>query len=114
MLCDNGHSNSIRFTLFLLFTVLAGAGFVFRCRSRVRSWELFVLFYLPFLFLWEEDRYLFPLIPLYIAYALGGLPLLLRLCKVGKWQWLVVTIFLAAIGVSYGAKYSMLDVHQLP
>lgn len=72
---DNGYSDLLRYATFIILAVLAATGFVIRLRSSVTVVELFPLFYLiPFVFYvytWQQ-RYLIPILPLFIFWALIG------------------------------------------
>ena len=107
---SNGRSTAVRSLLFMLTAALAVAGGLSQSRRRIRSWEIFAVLYVPLLFFWEEDRYLFPLIPLYAAYMLGGVEWL-GAWKGRKWQTWALTLLLSAVGLSYVSEYSTLNLH---
>jgi 4-amino-4-deoxy-L-arabinose transferase-like glycosyltransferase len=72
---DNGYSAYLRYATFVVLAALAVAGFVIRLRKRITIVELFPLFYvIPFIFyvyVWQQ-RYLIPILPLFIFWALIG------------------------------------------
>jgi hypothetical protein len=109
---DNGHVNAARLALFLVTAIFAAVGFLLQCRKRIGAWETFIVFYIPLLFIWEEDRYLYPLTPLYFAYVLQGITAL-GVWKGRKLQNWVFALLILALGLSYAGKYSVVDLAPL-
>lgn len=72
---DNGYSPYLRYATFVVLAVLAVTGFVIRLRKNITIVELFPLFYLiPFVFYvytWQQ-RYLLPILPLFVFWTLLG------------------------------------------
>ena len=109
---DNGHSKALRLAMSSLITALAAGGLLLQLRRRVRIFEIFAALYLPVLFVWEEDRYLFPLIPLYVVYLLGGIEWLgTRMER--RFHIYLFAVVMAVVGISYAGKYSTLDLHAV-
>jgi len=110
---DNGYAQTPRLILFLIFTCLAAIGYATRLRERLSVWEIFAPMYLLALLVWtgRAQRYLLPLIPLLLLYALEGLrrllagrPPVLRRAVVA----LVATVFIG----TYAARYSTMDLTE--
>lgn len=101
---SNGYLRGAAYLLAVLLSALAGVAFLRRLRERPGAMELYVLFYLALLVMWPSGsgwRYLYPLYPLYVLYVIrGARPLAERLGKP------VLVALLAAIGVSFAARYS--------
>jgi len=73
---DSGYSDYLRYATFVVLAALAFTGFLVRLRERITIVELFPFFYLiPFVFyvyVWQQ-RYLIPILPLFIFWALFGI-----------------------------------------
>jgi hypothetical protein len=113
LLWDNGHSKMARLAIFVTLSTLAAMGLYSQLRQRIRVWEIFAAMYLPALCIWEEARYLFPLIPLYVLYILRGVEWL-GARKGRHVQNSLVAMLLIAIALSYTGKYATLDLHHMP
>jgi len=111
VLWDNGYSSVLRSTLFLIVCVLAIIGYVKRIKGGVTVFEIFLPLYLipvivvPIAY---GTRYLIPVIPLYVFYALVGVKKL-SFFEREKLERPVFIILIAAIFVSYGGKYLKTD-----
>lgn len=72
---DNGYSSAGQTVLYTVLVGLALRGVWICCRRRWTGVEFFSLFYLAFivLFPWGGRRYLIPIMPMFVLYALVGL-----------------------------------------
>lgn len=111
---DNGHGKPLRWVLFLIFCVLALAGLFRQLRQGLRVWEVFTIFYVALLLVWEqmESRYLFPLFPLFLLYAFSGMQWLMRTRAI-RAQVLAFGLILAAVGANYAAYYAAIDLRSV-
>jgi hypothetical protein len=113
LLWDNGHSKAARLAIFVTLSTLAAIGLYSQLRQRIRAWELFAAMYLPALCIWEEARYLFPLIPLYVLYILKGVEWL-GVRKERQVRNGLAAAFLILIALSYTGKYTTVNLHDVP
>jgi hypothetical protein len=113
LLWDNGYSKMARLAIFAALSTLAAIGLYSQLRQRIRVWEIFAAMYLPALCIWEEARYLFPLIPLYLLYILKGVEWI-GVRKERHVQNGLAAVLLIAIALSYTGKYATLDLHHMP
>ncbi len=107
----NGYFQSPAGAIFLGVTGLAVLGYVDTVRRKITFPEVFFAIYTAFIFLWpcyQGERFLLPVIPLWVFYALRGLshPWIARRERLAK--GLFAAIVLAAV-VSYAAHYSSID-----
>lgn len=72
---DNGHSHAAQWVLFAVLVGLVLRGSWLRCRQKWTSVEFFSVLYMAFimLFPWGGRRYLIPVMPLFVLYALVGM-----------------------------------------
>jgi hypothetical protein len=92
--------------LFGLVTFLAVLGYVDRLRRRVTVCEAFAAIYLVVILLWpsyQGERYLYPIVPLYLFYAFGGLEHRWIAGRARLRRAVVATLALA-IGLTYAAR----------
>ena len=102
----NGHSALLLHAVIAATALLAVAGLVGRLRSQVTVLEIFVLLYpLPVVTYLGAGgvRYLIPLVPFYLFYALWAVDRLGRSRPLAARAVLVA--WLAMIGLSYGLRY---------
>lgn len=91
--------------------LLASAGFVWRAQRRIGVCEVFAVLYVAVICLWpsyEAERYLYPVIPLWMFYAFCGFehPWLARRPALGRTVW---GLLLAGAALSYAGRYATLD-----
>lgn len=120
---DNGYSDILQMLFYAVLVGFALYGAWLRCRQRWTSIEFFSLFYLALivLFPWGGRRYLIPVMPVFVFYALVGMRALTERWFVAspvgsdssagtasKFAFaLPVTITLAVLA-TFGLKYSTL------
>jgi len=112
---SNGYWKAPAAVLFLLVTALSGLGFVQRLRQRVRALDVFCLLYLAAILAWpsyQGERYLYPLLPLWLFYSLHGLrhPWLAARPRLGR--TLVAGVVLVVAG-SYVARWTDLGLEAI-
>ena len=72
----NGYSRPLAVALFAAVTLLALLGYAESVRRRIGTCEVFMAIYPAAIFLWptyQGARFLYPILPLYLFYALKGL-----------------------------------------
>jgi hypothetical protein len=115
VLWDNGRSEAVHASLFVIFNGLVIAGYLAKVRRRLDVQDVFAIVYpviLVFLPPRATIRYLIPVIPLYAFYGLLGLRCLAsRRPAVERAAFIVL---LAAIAGSYVSKYSTTDFGPFP
>jgi hypothetical protein len=116
VLWEDGLSPLVTGALLVVASGLAVVGFVLRMARGPGAGELFVLCYLPPVVLFpalQGARYLIPVLPLYLAYALLGLQRCLGLlpyrARVAGLAALALTVAL-----NYGAAHARADLGPLP
>ena len=114
-LWSNGRSRHLMFGFFAFTLIVALVGFGVQISRKIRVHEAFALFYLPALFYWMEIRYLIPIIPLYLFYAILGMIWLLRRtpawCSAAAYSGLLVVVAVTyASEYHYGKPAGSLDV----
>ena len=79
-LWKNGYTKAVTSAVAIAFLLFAASGYIGRIKERVRGYEIFVPLYFAAITVYSaitptgaNIRYLIPLIPLYIFYALGGI-----------------------------------------
>jgi len=138
---SNGYSKPAAAALCLAASVLALVGFVHRVRERVTVLESLTVIYLAVILAWpsyQGQRYLYPLAPLYLFYAVLGLrhagwrgrlarpwqaapdnavltragkpPVAPRAVAARGW---VTAVLLLAVAASYLARYTTMDFRDL-
>ncbi len=111
----NGYLPAVKMLLFAVLTLLAFVGYIIRLRTKISYLEIFpVLYMIPIVIAPAVygTRYLIPVIPLYVYYALAALnewPVLQRKKLAGGVFWVLTAI----IAVSYAAKYTSVDYGPL-
>lgn len=111
---DNGYSKLLRVGLTLVMYGLAAIGFLGQLRKKVTFIELFVTFYTLCVVLVPMDggvRYLLPVVPFYIFYALQGLRALPQPKGFRNAAFAAIT---AAALVTYVSGYSTYDFKEIP
>jgi hypothetical protein len=103
----NGFSGIIMRVVFLTINGLAIWGYVADLRRGVSTLAIFLVLYVATILSWphyQGIRYLFPVLPLYLFYALAGLEEAAR-------RWfpsagsLPLKVFLVAVAVTYATRY---------
>jgi len=102
----NGHFQTPSMVLFAAMSLLAVFGYVESLRRRITVCEAFAAFYVAVILLWpsyQGERYLYPVIPLYVCYALRGLahPWFAGRARLRRG---VVAALVLAIGLTYAAR----------
>jgi len=113
---SNGHWALPAAMLAGVSLVLAALGCVAQARRRIRVDAVCALLYLLVVLLWpsyEAERYLYPLMPLWVFYTFCGLEHVLFVQRPGL-RRTVLTLFLAAAALSYAGRYATLDWGPLP
>ena len=106
-LWSNGHSRDLALAFFAFTLIIAAVGLGVQLSRKIRVQDAFGLLYLPALFYWMEMRYLIPLIPLYLFYAILGLMWLMR--QTPRWPAIAVfSVILAAVALTYASDYQTL------
>ena len=107
---DNGHSKLVTRALLVLVSLLAALGLRRIIKDGVTILEVFLGLYLVALVVtpFTDDRYLFPIIPLYFFYAGIGAMELRSLVRGHVWQYAPI-IVAGALILSYSSKYTTLD-----
>jgi len=107
-LWENGYSKSGRIALFIIVTLLAAFGYLIRLLGRWTILEIYPPIYLTaimFVPVAGGGRYLFPVVPLYVFYALHGLrELSVRLDLDPRMVYPAILL----IGAVYISRYSTL------
>jgi hypothetical protein len=112
----NGYSGFLMRALFLSVNGLAVLGYAARLRLGPTAAEVFPVLYVAVILLWPDFqgiRYLFPVVPLYVFYALDGLRLAAERLRRGS-AARAAAVLLALIAASYAARYTTLDFGPLP
>jgi hypothetical protein len=115
-LVENGYSSLVRNLLFGAVSLLALIGYLWRLRRRLTILEIFVPAYVLILIIWPYHqglRYLIPVLPLYLFYALVGIEQLPAFGKTDM-RRAVFGVVIAAVAVSYAAHYTRFDYGPLP
>jgi len=108
---SNGYSHALAAAVFVLVTLLAALGYWRRARSRLTALEIFLALYLAVVLLWpgyQAERYLYPILPLWLYYALEGLLHPWFASRPLLWRTLAVGLALVVAG-SYAFRYTRLD-----
>jgi len=111
----NGYSNALRGGIFVTLTGLAAVGYFSRVgKGRITCFELFVPFYLiPFIVfpIALDQRFLFPLMPLYLFYVFVGLQAVSGLSGFNrpKIEKVAFAGILLAVFASYAGQYTKLS-----
>jgi hypothetical protein len=108
---SNGYCQPAAGLLASCVTLLALVGYRQRWRNKPTVYEIFAPLYLGTILLWPGyagERYLYPILPLWLFYGLVGLrhPLLLARPRL---RGLLIGGLLAAVSVSYVARYTKAD-----
>ena len=111
----NGYNKPLAVALFAAVTLLALLGYAESVRRRIGTCEVFVVIYPAAIFLWptyQGVRFLYPILPLYLFYALKGLahPWLARRPKLRR---ATVASLAVAVGLSYAAMATTMEFGPL-
>ncbi len=106
--CSNGYLKPVAAAIALVVTWLAAIGFIDRVRHKLSILETLSVIYLSVILAWpsyQGQRYLYPLVPIYVFYAMWGLrhPWLAQRVQV---QRALAWGLAAAIALSYAACYT--------
>ena len=117
-LWENGYSNGVRRVLFLGAAAVAAVGYVSSWRARVSVLHLFPPLYLAPVLAWpsyQGMRFLIPVLPFYFCYCVLGVRWIdAAAARRGLAKKAGLTLFLTAIAVSYGARYTTLEFGPFP
>ena len=117
-LWENGDSNGVRRVLFLGAAAVAAVGYVSSWRARVSVLHLFPPLYLAPVLAWpsyQGMRFLIPVLPFYFCYCVLGVRWIdAAAARRGLAKKAGLTLFLTAIAVSYGARYTTLEFGPFP
>lgn len=112
-LWDNGHSRVLRLALTVTMSLLAIVGFLWRAVRRITYFEIFVVLHSMVCILVPLEgglRYLIPIIPFYMLYALKGVSVL----PVSGRTVRAINVALAiAIGLTYIGRYTQMEFHEI-
>jgi hypothetical protein len=111
----NGYSKPAAGVLFAAVSLLAVLGYGGSLRRPIAAREIFPAIYLAVVLLWpsyQGIRFLFPIFPLYLFYALRGLehPWLAGRPRLRR---VVAVVLLAAVGLSYVASATRIEIGPL-
>jgi len=117
-LWENGYSDTLRKGAFLAAAALATVGFVTSSARRPGVLHIFPCLYLGPVLFWpafQGFRFLVPVVPFFFAYGLAGARAIDgRLERRLGVRHLVFTAFLAAVTLSYAARYTTLQFGPFP
>jgi 4-amino-4-deoxy-L-arabinose transferase-like glycosyltransferase len=113
---DNGHSPALRLALYLPLLALAGLGYATRLRNGLGVREAFVPLYLAAICVWPSaewgQRFLLPLLPLFLVYVWHGLLTLSALAPaLARPAGVCLTV---AVLAAYVGQYARQDFGPLP
>lgn len=126
---DNGYSDILQMLLYAVLVGFTLYGAWLRCRQRWTSIEFFSLFYLALivLFPWGGRRYLIPVIPVFVFYALVGMRALatrwpatnplesgFNAGTAGKFAFALPLAITLAVLTTFILKYSTLPWRTIP
>jgi hypothetical protein len=111
----NGYSKPLAVAVFTAVTLLAFLGYAASVRRHIGTCEVFIILYPLAIFLWpsyQGVRFLYPILPLYLFYALKGLehPWLARRAKLRR---ATIASLAAAVAVSYAAMATTMEFGPL-
>jgi hypothetical protein len=111
----NGYSKPLAVAVFAAVTLLAFLGYAASVRRRVGTREVFIIVYPLAIFLWpsyQGVRFLYPILPLYLFYALKGLehPWLARR---ETFRRATIASLAVAVGLSYAAMATTMEFGPL-
>lgn len=112
----NGYLKAPSLVLFALVSFLAVLGYVVSLRRRITVCEIFMALYLAVILLWpsyQGERYFYPIVPLYLFYALRGLEHRRIAGREGLHRAVVVAL-VAGISLTYAARLVYLERGPMP
>jgi hypothetical protein len=117
---ENGRSLLLSRVLSLCVGVLALTGFIRQLRRSLSLGDLFCLCYVTVLLVvpFMQSRYLLPLVPLYLLYAVSGVEavtsgsLFSSAVRTGA-RGLVMAVFAVVVALSHAGKYSTYDTRDM-
>jgi hypothetical protein len=111
-LWSSGHNSGLRLTFFFFTLVTMLIGLSTQSLRNLRVYDVFALFYLPVvLYSWMEMRYLIPLVPLYLFYALRGVLWLVQRAP-RRFSMVISSALVSLVALIYAADYRTVDLHQ--
>lgn len=102
----SGYLKAPSMLLFAAFSLLAILGYVETLRRHVTICEVFIILYVGVILLWpsyQGERYLYPVLPLYVYYGLRGLDHRWIASRAGL-RRAVAAILAVAIGLTYAGR----------
>ncbi len=109
VLWDNGYYKNARLALTSIISVLALIGYAARLLKRISLLEIFTFLYFALIIIAPMHggvRYLIPVIPLYVFYALHGVTTLFRK---QRWQRYAFATLVVVILACYAGKYTKVN-----
>jgi hypothetical protein len=106
----NGYNKPLRFGLFAFVSILSIAGYFLSLRRRIGCYEIFFAIYLAAILvlpIYDGIRFLLPVIPLYLLYALVGIRGIFSGGE--RAGGLVFAALMAAIVITYLGQYTKLE-----
>jgi hypothetical protein len=106
----NGYNKPLRLLLFAFITAFSVAGYFSRIRRKIGCYEIFLVLYLAAVILvpvYGGLRFLMPIIPLYLLYALVGLKEIFRSRE--KVCGTIFAALLTAIVITYLGQYKQME-----
>lgn len=110
----NGASSLVSYALFLVILLVTLAGIWFAFREGPRVYDIFAILYMGLVISYSTDvnRYLIPLAPVFILYALLGLRHILQFKPVNATR-IAFACLAALIVFSYGSLYAKADLSPI-
>jgi len=114
LIWDNTRSRKAFYLLSLVMSALAASGFFSRIRrKRFGVFEAFVLCYMPIVVFWpsyQSTRFLIPIIPLYVFYAMISIDNIETWAKrkerIASLRFAPLLLVLAMVTIAYSLKYT--------
>jgi hypothetical protein len=109
---DNGHNPVIQLILFTILLGFAIVGYLVRCKKNITIYEIFVPLYVGMVLVWPafQDRFLIPLVPLFVWYAFIGVNFIGVNAKYFQpVQGIILATLVLGIFGSYVGKYMTED-----
>jgi hypothetical protein len=113
---ENGYSKLLRAAIFIPGSLLALIGYRERVRTRLTSCEVYVPLHLIVTVLWPFSaglRYLVPIFPLYVFYALLGLREVFVRFSIKKMEQICLATLFSLVAITYAGNYSKMDFRTI-